>query len=340
MENPGDRVATAPEWLPEELLERLRAFRESRVLLSAIELDVYTAVGSGATAPEVASRMGADPRATEMLLNALVALGMLAKQAGVFSNSPLTERYLAAGSPQDARAALMHTVHLWDRWSTLTECVRTGTSVTYREPHEREEKWTVAFIAAMHANAVLRAPELVRAVGLEGVNRMLDVGGGSGAYAIAFAQARPGLQVEVLDLAPVVRIAENHIAQAGLTGRVKTRVGDLRTDTFGQGYDLILLSAICHMLGPAENLDLLERCRNALAPGGRLVIKDFILDAGKTAPREAALFALNMLVGTPQGSTYSEPEYAAWLAAAGFAEVRRIRLDWLADLMVAVRRCS
>lgn len=340
MENPGDEIATASEWLPEELLERLRAFRGSRILLTAIELDVYTAVGSGATAPEVARRLGADPRATEMLLNALVALGLLAKQAGVFSNSPLAERFLVAGSPEDARAALMHIVHLWERWSTLTECVRTGASVTYREPAEREEKWTVAFIAAMHVNAVRLAPQVVRAVGVEGVNRMLDIGGGSGAYAIAFAQARAGLQAEVLDLERVVRIAEGHIARAGLAERVKTRSGDLRTDRLGAGYDLILLSAICHMLGPEENLDLFERCRQALAPGGRLVIRDFIMEAGKTAPSEGALFALNMLVGTPHGSTYSEQEYAAWLRQAGFAEVRRIGSDGSGELMVAVRRCS
>ena len=112
-------------------------------------------------------------------------------------------------------------------------------------------------------------------------------------------------------------IANRHIQEAGVADRVHVRAGDLRSDRLGEGYDLVFVSAICHMLDQAENLDLLRRCREALTAGGRIVIQDFILEPDKTAPRFAALFALNMLVGTPGGSAYSEPEYAAWLAEAG-----------------------
>lgn len=336
MQPASDSTLTA-DWLPEDLLQALRAFQESRALLTSIELDVYSAVGQGATAAEVAERLGADARATEMLLNALVALGTLAKREGVFSNGPLAARFLASGGAVDARPALMHIVHMWERWSTLTECVRRGTSVTYQEPEDRDPKWTEAFIAAMHANALQRAPAVAAAIGLEGVRRMLDVGGGSGAYSIAFAQAAPDLTAEVFDLPRVVRIAERHIARAGLSGRVTTRAGDLRADRFGEGWDLILVSAICHMLSPEENQDLIRRCHAALAPGGRLVIQDFILEPGKTAPRQATLFSLNMLVGTQAGASYSRPEYAAWLTAAGFAEVRYLPLPGPSALMVGRR---
>jgi hypothetical protein len=89
------------------------------------------------------------------------------------------------------------------------------------------------------------------------------------------------------------------------------------------------------MLSPAENIDLLRRCREALAPGGRVVIQDFILEPDKTAPRFAALFALNMLVGTRGGASYSEPEYAAWLGEAGFHEIRHARLPGITGLMIA-----
>lgn len=105
-----------------------------------------------------------------------------------------------------------------------------------------------------------------------------------------------------------------------------TRAGDLRTGPFGEGFDLVLLSAICHMLGPGENRDLLRRCRPALAPRGRIVIQDFVLEEDKTAPKMAALFSLNVLVGTERGASYNEGEYAAWLGEAGLREVRRIRL--------------
>ena len=127
------------------------------------------------------------------------------------------------------------------------------------------------------------------------------------------------------------------MAVAGLSDRVTTRPGDLRRDDFGSGYDLVFLSAICHMLGPDGNRDLLQRAAKALAPGGRVVVQDFILEPERTKPRQAVLFAINMLVGTDAGSTYAEAEYASWLAAAGLSDVRRIRLPGPADLMVGAR---
>jgi cyclopropane fatty-acyl-phospholipid synthase-like methyltransferase len=105
-------------------------------------------------------------------------------------------------------------------------------------------------------------------------------------------------------------------------------------DKFGSGYDLILLNAICHMFSEQQNRDLFRRARRALAPNGRLVVHDFILDSDKTRPQQAALFSLNMLVGTDAGASYSEAEYAGWMKAAGFAEVSRIKLPGPSDLMV------
>jgi predicted O-methyltransferase YrrM len=186
----------------------------------------------------------------------------------------------------------------------------------------------------MHRNAATRAPMVVKAVGAASVRRMLDVGGGSGAYSIAFAQANPALRAEVFDLATVVPIAGRHIAEAGLGERVRTLIGDLRKDGLGSGYDLVLLSAICHMLSPEENRDLLRRAFAALAPGGRIVIQDHIMAEDKTRPRGGALFAINMLVGTAGGSTYSEQEYAGWLRECGCEEVQRVELNGPNDLMI------
>ncbi len=323
---------------PDELMRSLRAFQESRILLSALELDVFTAIGAGATAAQVAAACRSDSRATERLLNALVALGLLAKRSGVFANEPLAARMLTAGSPEDQREALKHQASLWRTWSSLTEVVRTGRPVAHQAMADRRaEEWTEPFIAAMHQSATARAPEVVAAAGARGAHRLIDIGGGSAAYALAFARANPELRAEVFDLATVVPIAERHIAEAGLTGRVTTRVGDLRQDDFGAGYDLALLGSICHMLGPDENRDLFARIFRALAPAGRVVISDFILEPEGTAPRQAVLFAVNMLVGTPDGSTYTEAEYGEWLAGAGFVNIRRARLSGPADLMIGVR---
>jgi len=330
----GLRAKAASGALPEELAERMRAFQESRAILTALELDVFAAVGGGAGAEEVAARLKTHPRATEMLLNALAAMALLAKREGRFYNTPITARHFTADAPYPSRLGALHTAHLWTTWSNLTESVRTGTSIA---EERRGPGWTEPFIAAMHHNATERAGVVVRAVGAESVARMLDVGGGSGAYSIAFAKANPKLRAEIVDLAAVGPIAQGHIGEAGVADRVRVRTGDLRTDRFGAGYDLVFVSAICHMLSEDENRDLFRRCHEALEPGGRLVVQDFILEPDKTAPRFAALFALNMLVGTRAGSSYSEPEYAAWLGEAGFDGIRRVRLPGPADLMIAVR---
>ncbi len=320
--------------LPDDFHQAVRGFQPSRILLTAIELDICTAVGQGSPVGDIAAGLGTDRRATEMLLDALVALDVLSKADGVYQNTPMSERYLVAGARDDARAALIHSANLWPRWSTLTECVRKGTSVTYREMVDRGDKWTTAFIAAMHRNATAHAPRVVNAVGLDITHRMLDVGGGSGAYAIAFARASRDLNVEVFDLPTVLPITRRHIEEAGLSDRITTRPGDLRSDDLGSGFDLVLLSAICHMLGPTANEELLARCFAALSPGGRIVIQDFILDADRTSPRRAALFALNMLVGTREGSTYTVEEYRSWLGRVGLVDIRHIAIPGPASLMI------
>jgi (2Fe-2S) ferredoxin/ubiquinone/menaquinone biosynthesis C-methylase UbiE len=327
------RARDAAGVMPDELAQSIRGFQESRVILTALELDLFTAVGSGATAAQAAAAAGTDARATEMLLHALASLDLVRKEGAVFHNAPVAARFLAAGSPDSARMAMLHTARLWHRWSGLTECVRTGTTVP---DDERDTESTEAFIAAMHNSARQRAVPLAGAVAA-GANRMLDVGGGSGAYAIAFAQANPGLRAEVFDQPEVLAIAERHIREAGVEDRISTRVGDLRTDEFGGGYDLVLISAICHMLSEEENRNLLARVYRALVKGGRVAIQDFLLRADKTGPRACALFSLNMLVNTRGGASYSEEEYTAWLREAGFGEVRRVPMAGPAGVLVGRR---
>jgi len=323
--------------VPDEVTGTARAFMESRVLLSALELDLFTAVTGGATAAEAASSRGTDPAATARLLNALAALGLLAKKGGAFSPTAVAARFLARGGKDDSVDALLHQSSLWRTWSGLTETVRTGRPVPREDMGDRGDDWTVAFIAAMHKGAAQRAPLLVQAVGVEGVRRLLDVGGGSGAYSIAFAQASPSLSAVILDLPTVLPIAESHVKAAGLVGRVTTRAGDLRRDALGAGFDVVLLSSICHMLGVDENRDLLRRAFAALVPAGRVVVSDFLLSEDRAAPRQAALFSINMLVGTASGDCYTEAEYASWMREAGFASVSRRDVPGPASLMFGTK---
>jgi predicted O-methyltransferase YrrM len=181
-----------------------------------------------------------------------------------------------------------------------------------------------------------RVRAMVQAVGLNGSRRMLDLGGGSGGYSVAFANAAPDLHSEIVDSPDVVQIAQEHIAKAGLSNRITVRSGDLLSvDLKPQSYDFVLLSSICHMFSQEENRALFARVHNALAPAGRIAIADFIVNPDKASPRSATLFALNMLVATRGGATYSQPQYESWLKGAGFGEVKRIRMPGPINLIVA-----
>jgi SAM-dependent methyltransferase len=324
--------------LPPEIDAIARGYWASRVLLTAIELDLFTIVGGGAAADDVAARAGTQPATTARLLNALVGLELLAKNGERFACTPAAREFLAAGGPDDSRASLRHLANLWERWSTLTDCVRTGARVTGPQRSD-DPGWTAAFIGAMHRGSGLRAPGLVSALAAEGLlagrRRVLDVGGGSGVYCHAFLAALPEARATLFDLAEVVDLARGYAEAAGLAARMDFLAGDLREGRFGQGYDVALVSAICHMLNPADNAALLTALRTALAPGGLLVISDFILDEDRARPAFASLFGINMLVGTGGGDSYAESDYRAWLEAAGYGQIRRLALPGPAQLMVA-----
>ncbi len=306
--------------------EMTRSFMQSRILLSAVELGVFRAVAGGAqTAEDVAGAIGADVRATGMLLDALVAIELLEKAQGRYRLSVASAACFGPGVPAYQGQALMHAVRLWDSWSRLSDCVRLGHPPERAQMDGRDEEGTRAFIAAMHSYASAEADAIVARIDLAGVRRILDLGGGSGRFAIAFARACPQADVTVFDLPAVTPLTEGYVADAGLS--VRTRPGDMLADEFGQGYDLVWISSICHMFSPEQNVHILRKVREALAPGGRVVIRDFLLEPDRTSPPGAAVFALNMLVNTERGNSYTAEEYVEWLGDAGLRDARVERLQ-------------
>ncbi|EMG36676.1 O-methyltransferase [Desulfocurvibacter africanus PCS] len=315
---------------PEGIMALAMAFQRSRTLLSAVDLGVFTALsslggdsGEPVSSTEVAGRIKADAKATDRLLNALTALGLVRKAHGLFSNTELSELFLVEGR-EDYLTNLRHSSELYRAWGSLTDAVRKGGCLDEAATPIQDEEWTASFIAAMHRRAFKSAPVEVSKLNLHGVSRLLDVGGGSGVYAMAFAQAKAGVSVTVFDLPPVVRLAEDYIRKAGLSGRVSTRAGDYRTDDLGLAYDLVFLSAVAHINSPEDNKQLMRKAAAALNPGGRIVVLDFIMEPDRVLPERGALFALNMLVNTPAGDTYTEEEIASWLMEAGCRDIERI----------------
>jgi SAM-dependent methyltransferase len=213
---------------------------------------------------------------------------------------------------------------MWHGWSGLTDAVREGRPALRAAINERGGAWLKPFIAAMHYRAAHQAPEVAALVGLDGVGRVLDVGGGSGAFAMAFAAKAPGLVAVVFDLPNVLPLTRGYIEEAGLSSRVTTAAGDYLADPLPKGFDLVFLSAVIHSNSPEQNAALLASCAAALNPGGRVAIVDWVMDDDRVTPSVGAFFALNMLVATDGGDTFTEGEIRGWMNAAGLAPGPRI----------------
>jgi len=323
---------------PNTIREFASSFQKSRILLSGFELDLFTNIGeSGITGKEMADRLRLDLHACERLMNALASLGFLEKQGQLFFNTPESFYFMSKKSP-NYLGGLMHTNHLWNTWSHLTEVVKTGASAHPDEINARGEEWLFSFISAMHDRAVKQAPPQLAILDLSAVHSVLDIGGGSGAYSMEFVRLRSDLEATVFDLPNVVPITKKFIEKEGFHGRIKTHTGDYTKDQLPAGFDLAFLSAIIHSNSLEVNADLIRKCFGALNPGGRIVIQDWIMNNERTQPTAGAIFAINMLVGTEAGDCFTEAEVSQMMTAAGFTNITRVEFESGLSQMVAVKK--
>lgn len=292
-------------------------FRATRVVLTANNLRIFENVGKGATAAELSKNLMTDPRATEILLDAVTALGLLGKSRGIYRLTTPAKRFLLPDSPWYQGDMLRHLDALWKNWSGLDEVVRTG------KPNRSGGRHHDDFIRAMHNNAVLRVESVLKALDLRGVKRALDLGGGPGTYGIALAKR--GIEVTLFDLPNTVEIAHEMIRKSGVKN-VTFQGGDFHFDDIGSGYDLVLLSQVLHSHSALENLALLGKVSNALARKGTVAIHEFTLAEDHASPVMGALFSVNMLVNTEEGRSYSPNEMRGWLTKAGFGSVKKVDL--------------
>lgn len=306
---------------PEKIRKLVSGFQVSRIILTAFELNLFTVLDKKMlTSSDVAAQANVNATAVERLMNALVALGFLKKIHGKFYNSEAASQFLVKGK-QEFMGGLFHQNELWKSWSTLTDAVRKGTSVY--EDQDYSDDWTDSFIAAMHYRAVKEAKILPLMLQLNDVKKMLDVGGGSGAFSMAFIEKNPGIFATIFDLPSVIPITQKYIESFTFRNNINYLQGDYLKDDIGTGYDLIFLSAIIHIQGLEENNLLIRKCIQSLNTGGQIIIKDWVMDETKTNPLGGAVFSINMLVGTNTGDTFTENEIESWLNNSGINKIER-----------------
>jgi predicted O-methyltransferase YrrM len=190
---------------------------------------------------------------------------------------------------------------------------------------ERNSEELRAFIGAMHSIGAPLAKRFVAAVNAVDARALLDVGGGSGTYTIAFLSAVPAMKATLFDLPEVIEIARERLHREGLIDRTTLVAGNYYEEELPGGHDLILISAIIHANSPDENRELYKKAFRALKPGGRVLVRDHVMDPDRIHPRDGAVFAINMLVGTSGGGTYTFEEIEMGLSRAGFVRIKLLK---------------
>jgi len=298
---------------------------ETKILLTAIKLDLFSALdGRSDSPPDLAKRLSLDERALSLVLNALVAMRVLTKHEGRFANTSVARKHLVKVSPDYVGHLLVLHDSEWMNWGKLEETVRTGASPVRRHVFETNPEMGANVLAVLDRIGRGSGVILAKVLQLEGVERMLDVGGGAGTNAIAFCREYPGLSATVFDLPSTLQVTERSIKEAGLEDRIAVMPGNFNTDSLGGLYDLVLLSDVLHYQDAQANAALVHKAFAHLTDAGRLVIKDRFLDPDRTSPAWTTAFAVHILVNTEEGQCFTTQEAMEWMTRAGFASVTEL----------------
>ena len=319
----------------QELMRLANGHAESKVLLIANELGVFTAIGAGGRrANMLAKSCGTTREGMTLLLQALAGLGLLRLKDGRYWNTRLGRKFLDGRSPFAVINLLWLLNHHWSDWTGMLRAVRRGRPGW--SPATRTAEFRRRFALAMHERSHVLASRTITSFRLpRPAIRLLDLGGGSGSYSIALARRYSGLQAVLVDQS--VAVARRLILQEGMSSRIQVRQGNVLTLPLATGIDVVLLSNLVHDFNERENLQLLRRVHGALRPGGKIFIVEFFLNAAGTMPAEAAVFSLLMYAFTDTGRSYTWEEVEAWLTDTGFGRYRRHVVSGSIGTLEAVR---
>ncbi|MGQ9651449.1 MAG: methyltransferase [Phycisphaerae bacterium] len=327
------------KWTSEEILDLSRAYQPACVIAAAADLDLFTAIADQEiTADTFAGQLQVDLRGLTVLLDAMTSMGLLHKCHGRYRAPLEVSAALSADSPQSVLPMVQHTANCMRRWVHFARVVKTGRPAERTPSIRGEAADQAAFIGAMHVVSGPVADRVVSDIHPPPFRHLLDIGGASGTWTMAFLRLAPQATATIFDLPEVIPMAERRLRQAGFAERVKLVAGDFYVDKLPAGADLVWLSAIAHQNSRRQNRELLAKIHDVLIPGGMLLLRDVVMNDDHTAPPGGAMFAVNMLVNTEGGGTYSLSEYREDLEASGFTHVRRLREDpWMNSVIQASR---
>jgi hypothetical protein len=306
-----------------QILELMGGFRAACVIGACAELDVWSRLGEGTASAEVLARsLDCDLRAMTIVLDAAAALGLLEKKGGDYSVPAEIRTMLSEGAPRTVLPMIRHQMNILRCWSQLAWVAKSGKPVLRQASIRGEAADRAAFIAAMHSVSQMFADDVVDRLEPLQFAHLLDVGGASGTWTLALLRAVPGAKATIFDLPDAIQQARERVEKSEFASRITLVGGDFYSDDLPKGADFAWVSAIAHQHSRGHNRELFAKVFKALTPKGRIAIRDFVMDSGKTSPRDGALFAVNMLVNTESGATFTFDEFAEDLRAAGFEKPR------------------
>jgi len=312
---------------PEPIMKIIWGMWSYRTIYAAVDLEIFTKINDGLnTSEKLANELDTKKDFIERLLNACVTLKLLNKSDEAYSNSPVVEEFLVKGKPK-YYGDMVIMFGTKDALKNLKESILKGspviTGLTERMEDTEQAK---IFTRAMHNNAMGPAMMLSKKFDFSKYDKLLDLGGGSGAFSIVLAREYPNLTATVFDLSKVCDVAKEFIKEANMESKVKLLEGDFFKDELPKDNDIVLLSQIMHSWSKEENKELLRRVYNSLSKDGIIIINEFLLENDKTGPLFPALFSLNMLVQSEGGRAYTNQEIKELLEEVGFTYQESIHL--------------
>lgn len=300
-------------------------FADSQILDASIEYDFFTLIDRGLrTSEEIAKAAETDPRATRIVLDSLPALGLVEKRAGRYFLTPMSEVFLVRGKPSYVGDFRHVALALWDGMANLKESLKTGKPLSRLDTGAALQVWEKLVLGIIViAEPVAKALCDVLQIGSERKGmRVLDIAGGSSIFGMTVLGRDPSAEVTQLDWPNVNAVAKKLNRERGLDGKIRFIDGEYSGAALETNYyDLVLASNFCRFESPAGNRELFVKAFNALKPGGRFVVSDFVPNEERTGPTFALRFSVYTLTHTPQGECWTLSQYTEWLKAAGFASI-------------------
>jgi SAM-dependent methyltransferase len=327
---------------PERIMQFAWGYVPPLVLEAAIRHRVFDVLDGGPkTIPEVREATGASERGLTSIMNALVGMNFLAKEQGLFSLTPESSTFLVSTKPSFQGGMIRHcSEQLIPKWLQLNEIVETGRPAAGVNQEQAGGEFFKEFVNDIFPLSYPAAQNLTRhflANGAGPAVRVLDLAAGSGVWGIAMAQGAEKVSVTAVDWPEVIPVTRNTVDRFGLGDRFSFIAGDLLQVDFGSGHTVATLGHILHSEGEERSRKLLKKAFDALAPGGTIAIAEFLVNADRTGPLNGLFFAVNMLVNTDTGDTYSLEEISSWLKEAGFTDVRTLESPGPSPLVLATK---